>query len=253
MVYTGRVASSGVRGAQASGKIPEIAWLPGVARRKLRLDAGVEIALLDWGGDGPLALLYHANGFCAGVWGLVAASLRQHYRVIAMDARGHGDSSRPAGARAYHWDRFAEDGIAVAERLLEESGRRSVALGLGHSFGGTSLLSVAARRPDLFERLILVDPVVPAPAATLDPARPRRVWRKAPAAANISSARARRPASVGPGAAASRVSIRVRSTCTLSMACVSVRREASSSNVRVRWRRQSSRRGTSTSWRWRRA
>ena len=24
--------------------------------------------MLDWGGEGPLALLSHANGFCAGVW-----------------------------------------------------------------------------------------------------------------------------------------------------------------------------------------
>jgi pimeloyl-ACP methyl ester carboxylesterase len=150
-----------------------------VARRKIRLDGGVEIALLDWGGDGPLALLHHANGFCAGVWGLVAASLKRRYRVIATDARGHGDSSRPTGAAAYHWDRFAEDLVAVAARLLEESGRESVALGLGHSFGGTSLLGAAARRSNLFERLVLVDPVTPPPAAPLDPGRSQRVNRLA--------------------------------------------------------------------------
>jgi pimeloyl-ACP methyl ester carboxylesterase len=164
---------------ETSGEIPEIAWLPDVARRMLRVDGEVEIALLDWGGDGPLALLHHANGFCAGVWGLVAASLRRRYRVIAMDARGHGDSSRPAGAAAYHWDRFAEDLVVVAERLVEESGGGSVALGLGHSFGGTSLLGAAARRPKLFERLVLVDPVTPPPSVAFDPERPQRVSRLA--------------------------------------------------------------------------
>jgi pimeloyl-ACP methyl ester carboxylesterase len=164
---------------ETSRRIPEAAWLPDATRRRFRVDAKVEIALLDWGGDGPLALLHHANGFCAGVWGLVAASLRRRYRVIAMDARGHGDSSRPIGAQAYHWDRFAEDLVAVAERLLEESGRGSVALGLGHSFGGTSLLGAAARRPNLFERLVLVDPVTPPPVAGADPDRPRRVSRLA--------------------------------------------------------------------------
>lgn len=126
-----------------------------------------------------MALLHHANGFCAGVWGLVADSLRQRHRVIAMDARGHGDSSRPDGAGAYRWDRFVEDLVAVAERLLEETGRQSIALGLGHSFGGTSLLGAAARRPKLFERLVLVDPVTPPPSARLAPERPRRVHRLA--------------------------------------------------------------------------
>jgi pimeloyl-ACP methyl ester carboxylesterase len=37
-----------------------------------------------------------------------------------------------------------------------------VALGLGHSFGGTSLLGASAAHPGLFERLVLVDPVMPA-------------------------------------------------------------------------------------------
>jgi pimeloyl-ACP methyl ester carboxylesterase len=173
------VVSTEARSAETPGKIPETAWLPDVARRKVRVDAEVEIALLDWGGDGPLALLHHANGFCAGVWGLVAASLCRRYRVIAMDARGHGDSSRPSGAQVYHWDRFAEDLVAVAEQLVEESGRGSVALGLGHSFGGTSLLGAAARRPNLFEHLVLVDPVTPPPAVSSDPERPQRVNRLA--------------------------------------------------------------------------
>jgi len=40
-----------------------------VRRRKLALrDSAIEIALLDWGGEGPLALLHHANGFCAAAW-----------------------------------------------------------------------------------------------------------------------------------------------------------------------------------------
>jgi pimeloyl-ACP methyl ester carboxylesterase len=127
----------------------------------LALETGVELALLDWGGEGPLALLHHANGFCAGVWGLVAEKLRDRYRVIALDARGHGDSSRPPGPGAYQWERFPEDLVALAEQLTKELGREPVALGLGHSFGGTAFLGAASRRPELFERLVLVDPVTP--------------------------------------------------------------------------------------------
>jgi pimeloyl-ACP methyl ester carboxylesterase len=132
-----------------------------VRRRKLALpDSAVEIALLDWGGEGPLALLHHANGFCAGVWGPVAERLRAHYRVIAMDARGHGDSSKPEGADSYRWEIFGKDVLGVAEALAAEHPEGRVALGLGHSFGGTSILMASAERPDLFERNVLVDPVI---------------------------------------------------------------------------------------------
>ncbi len=147
-----------------------------VRRRKIALpESGMEIALLDWGGEGPLALLHHANGFCAGVWGLVAEPLSRHFRVIAMDARGHGDSSKPEGADFYRWEQFGADVIGVAERLAAEHSDGRVALGLGHSFGGTAILMAAAERPDLFGRNVLVDPVVPPPDwASADPERQLR-------------------------------------------------------------------------------
>jgi pimeloyl-ACP methyl ester carboxylesterase len=149
-------------------------------RRLLLEERGVEIALLDWGGEGPLVLMHHANGFCAGTLALVAESLVPAFRVIAMDARGHGDSSRPEGPDAYGWDHFALDYLAVAERLAAEHESGRVGVGVGHSFGGTSALGAAARRPDLFERLVLVDPVIPPPpelARSMDPARGERLSR----------------------------------------------------------------------------
>jgi pimeloyl-ACP methyl ester carboxylesterase len=146
--------------------------------RRIELpERGVEIALLDWGGDGPLVFMHHANGFCAGTLGLVAEALVPRFRVIGMDARGHGDSSKPEGPDAYRWTHFAEDYLAVARVLAAEHGGR-VAVGLGHSFGGTSALGAAGREPALFERLVLVDPVVPPPAdlvTTFDPERVERM------------------------------------------------------------------------------
>jgi pimeloyl-ACP methyl ester carboxylesterase len=148
------------------------------ARRLELRERGVEIALLDWGGAGPLLLMHHANGFCAGTLGLVARELASDFRVVGMDARGHGDSSKPEGPAAYQWDHFAEDYLAVAERLAGECGVDRV-VGLGHSFGGTAALGAAARRPELFERLVLVDPVVPIPglARQIDPHRAERLSR----------------------------------------------------------------------------
>lgn len=125
---------------------------------------GVSLALADWGGTGPLALLHHATGFCKGIWAPIALQLRQHFRVIALDARGHGDSSKPdpAAPDSYHWDHFALDLLALARILAPEHGGR-VALGIGHSFGGTTMLGAAARQAGLFERLVLVDAVIPPP------------------------------------------------------------------------------------------
>jgi pimeloyl-ACP methyl ester carboxylesterase len=146
--------------------------LADVKRRRIALpDRGVEIALLDWGGAGPLALLHHANGFCAATLDLVARALRAHFRVIGMDARGHGDSSRGTGAQPYAWHEFGADLAAVARVLTAENG--PVALGLGHSFGGTSMLLAAAEESALFQRLLLVDPVLHAPRAaeSWDPER----------------------------------------------------------------------------------
>ena len=138
--------------------------LLGRARRRAFAlpERGMEIAALDWEGDGPVALLHHANGFCKGVWALVADALRARWRVVAIDARGHGDSSKPEGRAAYAWHHFAEDLVGVSEQLAAERGA-PIALGIGNSFGGTSLIGAAARHSGLFERLLLVDPVIPPP------------------------------------------------------------------------------------------
>jgi pimeloyl-ACP methyl ester carboxylesterase len=141
----------------------------------------VELSLLDWGGEGPLALLHHANGFCAAVWGPVAEGLRARFRVVALDARGHGDSSKPEAADAYLWPHFGRDLAALAEALSAEAG--PVAVGLGHSFGGTATLLAAVERPDLFERIVLLDPVIfPSGAFRSDPERRARAGSLAEAA-----------------------------------------------------------------------
>ncbi len=128
------------------------------------LASGIELALLDFGGDGPLAFLHHANGFCAATLALVAEGLSDRFRVVAMDARGHGASSKPPADTAYAWSVFGADLAEAAGRVARELDRPRVALGVGHSFGGTATLAAAARSPALFERLVCVDPVILPPA-----------------------------------------------------------------------------------------
>jgi len=89
--------------------------------------------------------------------------------------------------------------------LAAEHGGR-IGVGLGHSFGGTSALGAAARAPALFERLVLVDPVVPISSdafAAFDPQRAERMRDMV--------ARARRRRSTWPSRAAARAHFAERS------------------------------------------
>jgi pimeloyl-ACP methyl ester carboxylesterase/catechol 2,3-dioxygenase-like lactoylglutathione lyase family enzyme len=114
---------------------------------------GLRIHYLDFGGDGPPAVLHHATGFHAWTWTPIAEALSSRYRVFALDARGHGDSDKPASA--YQWSAFISDLVAFVEALA--LGR---VLGVGHSLGGTTTAGAAAERPDLFAAVALLDPIL---------------------------------------------------------------------------------------------
>lgn len=131
-------------------------------------DPGVELAYLDWGGSGPLVVFLHANGFCAATWAPIAARLRRRFRVVALDARGHGDSTPvvpDAEGRAYAWATLARDVGHALTAILERTGHDRIALGVGHSMGGALLTADAIETPARFERLLLCDPVLLPPAA----------------------------------------------------------------------------------------
>ena len=128
-------------------------------------DRGLRLAVYDWGGTGPVMLCAHANGFGGRLWELLARELRGEFRVLAFDARGHGDSSSPAEPDAYAWEELARDLTALTTALERERGIERIDCGVGNSFGGSLTLSAAARLPGRFGCLVLVDPVVMPPAA----------------------------------------------------------------------------------------
>lgn len=114
---------------------------------------GVRLHYLDFGGSGPPAVLHHGTGFHAWLWAPIARALSRRYRVVALDARGHGDSGKPEGG--YRWETFVGDLIAFVEATGLAGG-----LGVGHSLGATTTAAAAAERPDLFSRVVLLDPIL---------------------------------------------------------------------------------------------
>jgi len=130
------------------------------ARRRFSAGDGIAISALDWGGDRPIALMHHANGMCAATWTLVAEALANDYRVVAVDARGHGDSSAPAAPDGYPMQAFVDDLAAVARALRAETGRPRIAYGIGNSFGGIVTAATEALHGELFERIAMLDPPI---------------------------------------------------------------------------------------------
>ena len=114
-----------------------------------------EFHYLDWEGQGPLAVLSHATGFCARLYTPLAKLLTPHLHLVGLDDRGHGRTSAPADPRRLkNWKTFAAD----TKRFLEHLGPPAILI--GHSRGGTSGLFLAVHRPDLVRALILIDPTI---------------------------------------------------------------------------------------------
>lgn len=131
----------------------------------------VDLSVRDTGGHAPAVVLLHGLAGHADEWTGTRRGLADSSRVVSFDQRGHGASSRhPADvSRAA----YVADVVSVAEAL----GLRRIVL-VGQSMGGHTALLVAARHPDLVERLVLVESGVGGggPAATAPVEAALRRW-----------------------------------------------------------------------------
>ena len=108
---------------------------------------------MDWGDNGPLLLLLHGDMRTSRSWDAVARELASWFHVIALDARGHGDSDWTR--RGYSMSDRVEDLAAFCEYV----GLRG-ALAAGHSTGGVVVALCAERLPAAFNRLVLMEPLL---------------------------------------------------------------------------------------------
>jgi pimeloyl-ACP methyl ester carboxylesterase len=111
---------------------------------------GVRLAGTDFGGAGPPVLLLHGLGGHTGEWNETASWLTKSHRVVALDARGHGESERrPA-------DVSLEARVSDVASAIREL-RLAPPTVIGQSLGAITALLVASERPELVEALVVVD------------------------------------------------------------------------------------------------
>jgi lipase len=118
----------------------------------------VRLHTYEWGDPGapPVVCLHGVTGHGARFRKLAEERLARRFHVVSADLRGHGHST---------WDEPWDLATHVADLLdtFEEP-----AAWIGHSFGGRLTMQVAAVRPELVRRAVLLDPAIfiPPPHST---------------------------------------------------------------------------------------
>lgn len=121
-------------------------------RRTFAVDT-VELAWDEWGPPtGRPLVLCHGFSGSTHDFALEIPGLAGGRRVVALDHRGHGSSTKTGDASSYTLDRLTADLIAFLDHL----GTGPVDL-LGHSMGGRLVMKVAIERPELVHSLVLMD------------------------------------------------------------------------------------------------
>jgi 3-oxoadipate enol-lactonase len=123
-------------------------------------------------GEGPPLLLITGLGYAVWCWARQLDEFAARHRTIAFDNRGSGRSFKPPGP--YSIAELADDAASV----LDERGIARAHV-LGHSMGGFVALTLALRRPELVEALVLVGTSAGGPDRFRQPEETTRAWAAA--------------------------------------------------------------------------
>lgn len=128
-----------------------VAWPPVHAPRRLKVTvgAGQQLSVIRWGDAPPDVVFLHGGGQNAHTWDSVVVGLGRP--ALAIDLPGHGRSDRRSDKNYGPW----ENALAVAE-VLEQLAAGAVGV-VGMSLGGATTTRLAATRPDLCRRAVIID------------------------------------------------------------------------------------------------
>jgi pimeloyl-ACP methyl ester carboxylesterase len=113
---------------------------------------GMNFHYLEWGDpSSPTILMLHGGSQQAHSWDFVSLPLSEHYHILALDQRGHGDSD---------WATDGDYSIEAHQRdidgFVEARGLVDFHL-IGHSMGGRNSYVWASHHPDALKSLVIVD------------------------------------------------------------------------------------------------
>lgn len=116
---------------------------------------------LQYNTEGIPAHFYPANGFPVGTYSQFLKHISEKFQLNCLSLRpcwpGIGE---PKGQT--NWEMYADDLIAFLEQQYEQP-----VVGIGHSQGATATLIAAAKRPDLFKSLVIIEPASVSPRMAL--------------------------------------------------------------------------------------
>lgn len=109
----------------------------------------------------PLLHVLHGNGYCSKMYWPLLAELAPYFDLFLSDAQGHGDSDH--GGDFVGWNRCAELAALALKAHQAKFGQVPI-IGLGHSFGGVLTALMQAEHPELFDEIVMLDPVLFTPS-----------------------------------------------------------------------------------------
>lgn len=125
--------------------LPPTPSLPQAANSGYAPVNGIKIWYAEFGRGAPVILL-HGGLANSNYWGKLVPALASRYRVIVMDSRGHGRSSRDD--KPYGYDLMASDVIALMDYLKIDK-----AALIGWSDGAIIGLDIAMHHPERLTKL----------------------------------------------------------------------------------------------------
>jgi pimeloyl-ACP methyl ester carboxylesterase len=103
-------------------------------------------------GKGPLIVMIHGFPDFWYSWRDQMEALAANYQVVAIDQRGYNLSDKPKGVENYDMQLLVGDVAAVIKHLGRER-----AIIVGHDWGGAVAWTLAMTRPQMVEKLIILN------------------------------------------------------------------------------------------------
>ncbi len=100
--------------------------------------------------NAPCLVFSNSLATTLAMWDEQAAALKDKFRILRYDQRGHGQTETPSGR--YPFDTLLADALGLLDALSIKKAHFA-----GLSMGGATALGLAQKHPDRFDRIIVCD------------------------------------------------------------------------------------------------